>query len=106
MLSDPSKQAKVGGGPSAVSTSIPGNGNSRTDFVGTGRLSSSVLDVDGRKTYVLDSSPGVPLVYVVAAAGVDLERYKGKQVNIYGTTSTRKDLSKPLAVATSAEIAQ
>jgi hypothetical protein len=101
LLTDPSLQAKT-----QVSTASVG-GNQRPDFVGTGRLSRSALDVDGRRTYVLDgiTTPGVPIAYVVAGPGVDLDRYIGKNVNVYGTTSTRKDLSKPLAVASGAEIA-
>jgi hypothetical protein len=74
--------------------------------MGTGRLSRSALDINAQFTYVLDGSPGVPLFYVVEAPGVDLKRYIGKQVTIYGSSSTRKDLSKPLVVATSAEMAQ
>jgi hypothetical protein len=98
VLTDPTQQGKT-----TVSTET--GGSQRPDFVGTGKLSRSALDVDGKMTYVIYSSPGVPLVYVVAGPGVDLTRYSGKQVNVYGTTSTRRDLSAPLAVATSAEIA-
>ncbi|HEV3383653.1 MAG TPA: hypothetical protein VG097_02495 [Gemmata sp.] len=96
-----------GGNPQPKTTvsTATGGSNPRPDYVATGRLGRSALDVDGRRTYVLDGSPGVPVAYVVAGPGVDLERNLGKQVNVYGTSSTRKDLSKPLAVATSAEIA-
>lgn len=97
LLSDPSQQTKT-----TVST---GGGNQRPDYVATGRLTRSALDVDGRKTYRLDgtSGSGDPLIYVVAGPGVDLDRYIGKQINVYGSSSTRKDLSKPLAVASGAE---
>jgi hypothetical protein len=90
----------------AKSSAVSATVNTRPDFMGTGRLSRSALDINAQFTYVLDGSPGVPLFYVVEAPGIDLKRYIGKQVTIYGSSSTRKDLSKPLVVATSAEMAQ
>jgi hypothetical protein len=83
-------------------TSVSGV-SQRPDYIGTGKLSRSALDVDGKFTYVLDGSPGVPIAYVIAGSGVDLTRFAGKQVSIYGGSTTRKDLAKPLVTATSAE---
>jgi uncharacterized protein YgiM (DUF1202 family) len=86
------------GQPVAVAASNP-----KPAPLGTGKLSRSALDIDGRKTYALESTPGVVVAYVVAGKGVDLERYAGRRVDVYGASGTRKDLSKPLIEATSAE---
>lgn len=67
---------------------------------GVGMLTRSALKLDGRSTYALESSPGVVRAYVVGGAGVDLERYVNRRVDLYGATLTRRDLSKPYIVAT------
>jgi hypothetical protein len=102
VLTDPAQQGKT-----SVMTAAVG-GNQRPDYVGTGRLTTSTaLQVDGYKTYVLDNPPGTPIYYVIASPGVDLVRYIGKQINLYGTATTRKDVpNKPLVTATAAELVQ
>lgn len=67
---------------------------------GVGMLTRSALALDGRRTYALESSPGVVRAYVVGGAGVDLERYVNRRVDLHGTTLTRRDLSKPYIVVT------
>ncbi|MBX9579389.1 MAG: SH3 domain-containing protein [Gemmataceae bacterium] len=69
-----------------------------------GTLTKSPLALDGRQTYSLDSSPGVVVAYVVPAAGVDLGRYVRQRVRVYGTSSTRRDLSKPYVVASDVQL--
>lgn len=71
---------------------------------GPGVLTRSALALDGRKTYALESSPGVVRVYVVAASGVDLEKYVNRRIDVYGATSTRRDLSRPYVIASSVEM--
>ena len=39
-------------------------------------------------------------MYVVPARDVDLERYVNRKVDVFGTTYTRRELSKPYMVAT------
>jgi hypothetical protein len=67
---------------------------------GVGMLTRSALALDGRRTYALESAPGVVRAYVVGGAGVDLERYANRRVDLYGTTHTRRDLSKPYILVT------
>ncbi|QDU22095.1 SH3 domain-containing protein [Urbifossiella limnaea] len=67
---------------------------------GVGMLTRSALALDGRRTYALESSPGVVRTYVVGGPGVDLDRYANRRVDVYGATLTRRDLSKPYIVAT------
>jgi len=101
VLTDPAQPGKT-----SVTTVAVG-GNQRPDYVGTGRLTTSTaMRVDGYKTYVLDNPPGSPISYVIAGPGVDLDRYIGKQINLYGTKTDRKDVPKPLVSATAAELAQ
>lgn len=77
-------------------------------FIGTGKLTRSNLDYEGKRTYMLLTSNGETLDFVVAAPGVDLDRFLNKRVDIYGTSSTptRSGLSKPLVTATGAELVQ
>ena len=75
----------------------------RPRWSGPGKLVRSALTLDGRKCYALEAYPGVPLVYVVAAPGVDLERYLGRKVDVYGLQNNRRDLTKPYVVATAVE---
>jgi hypothetical protein len=81
-------------------------GDDRPRWTGPGRLKRSALALDGRQTYVLESNSGETLVYVVAAQGVNLERYVNKQVDVYGVSYPRRGLSKPYVLATAAEAAQ
>jgi len=60
--------------------------------------------VDGRRTYALETSPGIVRAYVVAGPGVELEKYENRRVEVYGTSSERRDLSRPLVVAATVEL--
>jgi hypothetical protein len=85
---------------------IPSAVNQKPGYAATGKLSYSALWIDGQRTYAVEGTPGVTQVYVVAGTGVDLDRYINKRVDIYGSSSTRKDVSKPVIVASGAEMAQ
>ena len=89
---------------------LPPSGEGRNDetrWTGPGRLvKSSLTPVEGRLGYALESSPGVTMLYVVPAPGVDLTRYVGKRVDIQGISYTRPGMTKPYVVATVAEPAQ
>jgi len=78
----------------------------RGRWTAPGRLVRSALAIDGRRTYALESSPGVVATYVVAGQGVDLEKFVNKKVEVFGLSSTRRDLSKPYVVATGIETPQ
>jgi len=73
-------------------------------WTGVGRLVVSALVLDGRTTYALETAAGVSQVYVVAAPGVDLTPYKNRRVNVFGTTQTHRNTTKPYILAT--EIAE
>ncbi|HEX4607559.1 MAG TPA: SH3 domain-containing protein [Urbifossiella sp.] len=79
---------------------LPPAADGTARWSGVGTLTRSALALDGRRTYALESAPGIVRVYVVSGAGVDLERYANRRVNLYGTTHTRRDLSKPYLLVT------
>ena len=62
--------------------------------------------LDGRATYALESSPRVVRFYVVEGQGVELKQYLNKKVDLFGTVTTRRDVSKPLMTVTAVEAAQ
>jgi hypothetical protein len=90
------------------SGSTPPNSGAREERAGwtsPGTLVRSNLTIAGPRSYRLESG-GELLVYIVPAQGVDLERYVGKSINVYGTSYTRSGLSKPYIVATGVEPAK
>lgn len=82
-----------------------GGADDRAQVTGTGVLRRSTMTPDGpnRALYVLEAPQGIVKMYVVAGQGIELERYLGKRVNVYGTATTRTGLSKPYLVATAVE---
>ena len=99
------------GAPQALPPAAGSNTNAKTDaatgekqeWVGTLRVSALTLDGIDRKTYLLETSPGVVKGYVLAGPGVDLARHVGKRVSVSGVPQTRGGLSKPYVVATAVE---
>lgn len=75
----------------------------RAKWTAPGRLTRSALALDRRRTYALEITPGTTALYVVPGQGVDLERFVGKKVVVYGVSASRSDLSKPFVVATGVE---
>lgn len=71
----------------------------------TGKLVFATTTIDGpnRQVYLLEAPGGVVKMYVAPGPGVDLARYLGKQVRVYGAPSIRPQLAKPYMVATEAE---
>ncbi|AWM37260.1 hypothetical protein GobsT_47970 [Gemmata obscuriglobus] len=70
---------------------------------GTLRRSNMTPDGPNRQLYMLETPQGVVELYVAAGAGVDLNRYLGRRVNVYGSPTSRTGLQKPYLVATDAE---
>jgi hypothetical protein len=106
----------TGGSNSTAHSGPYGSANTRPDpaasgdhpeWIGPGTLRVSALTLDGtdpkRRTYVLESSPGVVKVYVLAAPGVDLSKFVLKRVSVYGTAQTRSGLSKQYVIASNVE---
>jgi hypothetical protein len=83
-----------------VARDLPPVADGAARWSGVGTLTRSALALDGRRTYALETAPGVVRTYVVGGAGVDLERYANRRVDLYGTTHTRRDLSKPYILVT------
>ena len=79
--------------------------DARPQWTGIGTLRRSVLTPDGtgKPAYALEASAGVVKVYVTAGAGVELEKFVGKRVDVYGAPQTKSGLSKPYVVATAIE---
>lgn len=75
----------------------------RPQWSGGGTLRRSAITPNGKITYALETSPGIPKWYVNAGPGVDLERWIGKRVEVYGTPGKVDGLSKPLATAVAVE---
>jgi len=75
----------------------------RPQWSGGGTLRRSAITPNGKTAYALETSPGVVKWYVSAGAGVDLERWIGKRVEVYGTPAKIDGLSKPLATAVAVE---
>jgi hypothetical protein len=48
--------------------------------------------VDNKPAFVLENSQGLPRLYVTAQAGVSLESYVNRSVNLYGKMTYRGDL--------------
>lgn len=84
-------------------TAVSSSGDDRLRWSGAGTLTRSALVLDGRQTFALESAPGAVRMYVVGAPDMDLKAYLNRRVDLYGTVSTRKDLSKPYIVVTQVE---
>jgi hypothetical protein len=69
-------------------------------WTGVGRLVVSPLALDGRQTYALETAPGISQIYVVGDGKIDLSRYRNKKVNVFGSTHTHVNASKPYVIAT------
>ena len=104
-LGEPTKP--VGG---SQSTGIGSSSAPATDdgprWTGQGRLKRSAMAFDGRRTYILEASPGVTALYAVGGQGIDLEKYVGKNVNLYGVVGPYRGISKPYVVATGVDVGQ
>jgi hypothetical protein len=77
-------------------------------WTGVGTLRRTVVTPDGtgRPAFALETAPGVVKVYVVAGADVDLRKWDGKKVDVYGVQQPSRGLSRPYVVATAVEPAQ
>ncbi len=73
----------TGTAPPVGMGAAPANANTRS---GPGRLEPAAFRVDGRRTYALVSSQGLPRLYATAQDGVDLERYVNRNVELVGPT--------------------
>ncbi|HEV3260889.1 MAG TPA: hypothetical protein VG013_28820 [Gemmataceae bacterium] len=59
---------------------------------GPGWLRRATVFVDGKAAYVLETSQGVPMMYVAAQPSLNLEPYVGRTVELYGTVRYHPDV--------------
>jgi len=59
---------------------------------GPGRLRRAGRTVEYQRTYVLEDTQGLPLLYVTPEAGLDLEPYVNQNVELFGHTAYRGDI--------------
>lgn len=89
--------------PSAKEATRPAGGTTATggkaDWQKPAVLTRAAIAPGGKKTYALESSPGVVVMYVQAGDGIDAERYVKRRVAVYGTPASVPRLSRPLVVA-------
>lgn len=97
----PTATARPDKAPDRPAADAPAEG---AKWTGVGTLRRSVLTPDGtgKTAYALETAPGVVKVYVIAGAGVELDKLVGKRVDVYGVSQTR-GLQKPYVVATAVE---
>ena len=110
VLQPPPKDRVVKPGtPQPLPPAAGANANAGTEagarWSGIGTLRRSVLTPDGtgKPAYALELAPGVVKAYVTAGPGVELEKFVGKRVDVYGAPQTKSGLSKPYMVATAVE---
>lgn len=87
--------AHPGPGAFAVPTPAPDLFFGRSDvprFDGAGILQRAAVTVPGQPRYVLLAPNGQVLAYVDAFPGVELERYVGQSIGVYGKRHYRRDL--------------
>ena len=82
------RQANRGGPPEAGRAPEAPAGQ----WVGPGALRTAGFKWDGRATFALVGSQGQLKCYAVAGPGVDLDRFRGADVDLFGTTEKPADL--------------
>ena len=59
---------------------------------GAGRLRNAGRSPDNRRTYVLESSRGLPMLYVTPVVGLDLEPFVNRNVELFGAVAYQGSL--------------
>jgi hypothetical protein len=97
--SGPPTCCSPGGTATAVSRGIAGATSS-----GPGHLRRAGRTIEYQRTYVLENSKGYPLLYVGPQAGLDLEPYLNRDVELFGNISYRPDIRSNYMVVTSVKL--
>jgi hypothetical protein len=79
-------------GPVGVYTTTPSPQSLPAVSSGPGRLRRAGRMLEGRATYVLESAQGRPLFYVTAEAGLELEPYVNRNVELFGVSNYSGEL--------------
>ncbi len=82
-------------------------GEGRAHWTGPGTIRRTVLTPggSGKPAYALETAPGVVKAYVSGGEGVDMEKFLGQRVEVYGETNPSR-LSKPFIIASKVEPVQ
>jgi hypothetical protein len=96
--------------PAGAGRNVGANPPAREDgarWTGPGVIRRTVLTPDGtgKPAYALETAPGVVKAYVIGGDGVEMEKYLGRRVEVYGEPQAGK-LSKPYIVASKVELVQ
>jgi hypothetical protein len=73
---------------------------------GPGQLRRAGFFVDGKQAYVLENTQGRPLLYVTAQAGLNLEPYVNRSVELFGPVIYHGDLRNNYMTATQVNLLQ
>lgn len=74
-------------------------------WAGPGNLRLAGFKIDGKATYAIVGTGGKVVVYAIAGPGVDLERYRGYEVEVYGTLTYPGDM-RGAGVMTATQVRQ
>jgi hypothetical protein len=91
--------------PSTLPASVWQTGSAGPGWSPTGWLRRGYRVLEGQRTYVLEDNHGRPLYYILPQAGLDLERYVGHNVDLYGTLVYHGELRALLMNATHVQMA-
>ena len=90
---NPQVVATAGASPQPATPTIPVPQTVSVDMIGPGLLRHSAVPIDGRPTYVLESTQAQVIAYLTAQPGVELERYVNQNVELLGQMVPRTDVS-------------
>jgi hypothetical protein len=84
--------APPGTTPAAATLTASGSPAANLPSSGPGRLRRAGRTVEYQRTYVLENAQGLPLLYVTAGPGIDLEPYVEHNVELFGQTAYRGEI--------------
>ncbi len=85
--------------PATAATAVAGFPSS-----GPGHLRHAGRTVESQRTYVLENSRGIPILYVTPQAGLDLEPYVNRDVELFGPISYRSEIRANCMAAGSVQL--
>ena len=78
--------------PDSSATPAARRADDPAQWTGSGVLRVAGFRVEGQPTYALVGGQGRVVNYAIAGPGVELERFRGYEVQLYGTVSHPDDL--------------
>jgi division/cell wall cluster transcriptional repressor MraZ len=102
----PGYQARVPGQPVSTTQVSYAGAAPVVQPSGPGQLRRAGFFVNGKQAYVLENTQGRPLVYVTAQAGLNLEPYVNRNVEVFGPVIFHGDLRNNYMTATQVNLLQ